>query len=186
MRHHLFAILLLPTLLLTQGVFAQAAKAVPAAKTASGAVAKPAAAPKSVQWVALEDGVKRAAASGQYVFVTVYTDWCGYCRKLNNTTLKARPVLDELGKNFQSVRVNAESEKPVVWKGKTMSEREVAGKAWGVSGYPTMLFMSPKGEIIGSYSAYADADLMVDLLTYISSGARERRVSFEDFLAGKS
>jgi thioredoxin-related protein len=140
---------------------------------------------KTVQWVALEDGVKRAAASGKYVFVTVYTDWCGYCRKLNNVTLRARPVLAELEKNFQSVRINAESEKPVVWKGRKMTEREVAGTAWGVTGYPTMLFISPKGEIIGSYSAFAEPDLMVRLLTYISSGARERKVSFDDFLGGK-
>ncbi len=142
-------------------------------------------APKSMQWVALDEAVKTAAASGKYVFVTVYTDWCGYCRKLNNVTFKAGPVLEELHKNFQSVRINAESKQPVIWQGKKMSEREVAGEAWGVTGYPTMLFMSPKGEIIGSYSAYAAPELMVNLLTYISSGARERKVSFEDFLGGK-
>jgi hypothetical protein len=54
-----------------------------------------------------------------------------------------------------------------------------------VTGYPTMLFISPKGEIIGSYSAFAEPDLMVRLLTYISSGARERKISFDDFLEGK-
>src|SRR5690606_5820387 len=110
---------------------------------------------------------------------------CGYCRKLNNVTFRAKPGLAELEKDFQSVRVNAESDKPVVWKGKKMTEREVAGAAWGVTGFPTMLFISPKGEIIGSYSAYAEPDLMVRLLTYISSGARERKVSFDDFLGEK-
>jgi thioredoxin-related protein len=66
-----------------------------------------------------------------------------------------------------------------------MTERQVAGDAWGVTGFPTMLFLSSKGEIIGSYSAYADPKLMVHLLTYISSGAREKNVSFDDFLEGK-
>jgi len=141
---------------------------------------------KAVSWVALEDAMKRASAGNKYVFVTVYTDWCGYCRKLNNVTFKAAPVLAELEKNFQSVRVNAESQKPVVWEGRRMSEREVAGKEWGVTGFPTMLFINSKGEIIGSYSAYADPELMVKLLTYISSGARERKVSFEDFIEGKT
>src|SRR5690606_32494079 len=170
------ALLLLPA----AGAAQAKAKAVDA--SAKTTASRPASAAKPLQWVALEDGVKRASASGQYVFVTVYTDWCTYCRRLNNVTFKAAPVLEELGKNFQSVRVNAESDKPVVWKGKRMSERDVAGKEWGVTGYPTMLFMSPKGEIIGTYSAYADPDLMVQLLTYISSGARERKVSFEDFV----
>ena len=53
---------------------------------------------------------------------------------------------------------------------------------WGVEGFPTMLFLNSKGEIIGSFASFADADLMIKLLTYISSGARERKVSFEDFL----
>ncbi len=171
--------------MLALGLLLSLPGAAQAAPQKADAAAKPAAAAKSLQWVALEDGVKRASTSGQYVFVTVYTDWCTYCRRLNNVTFKAAPVLEELGKNFQSVRVNAESDKPVVWKGKRMSERDVAGKEWGVTGYPTMLFMSPKGEIIGTYSAYADPDLMVQLLTYISSGARERKVSFEDFVEGE-
>lgn len=179
------ALLLLP---LSGAAQASAKKAEAASKPAAAKAAKAgeAKAVKSVKWVALEDGVKRASASGKYVFVTVYTDWCGYCRKLNNVTLKASPVLTELEKNFQSVRINAESEKTVVWQGKRMSEREVAGKEWGVTGFPTMLFLSPQGEIIGSYSAYAEPEMMVQLLTYISSGARERKVSFEDFIEGRS
>jgi thioredoxin-related protein len=152
-------------------------------KSSASTLAAPA--KNSVQWVPLEDGVKRASASGKYIFVTVYTDWCGYCRKLNAVTFKAKPVLAELEKNFQSVRVNAESDKPVVWKGKKMTERQVASGPWGVSGFPTMLFISPKGEIIGSYAAYAEPEFMVQLLRYISSGARERKVSFDDFIEGK-
>lgn len=164
--------------------FAGSASAAQSAKAPAVQAGKPAA--QTVQWVGLEDGVKRAAATGKYVFVTVYTDWCGYCRKLNTVTLRAKPVLAELEKNYQSVRVNAESDKAVVWKGKKMTERQVAKGPWGVTGFPTMLFISPKGEIIGSYSAFAEPELLVNLLTYISSGARERKVSFDDYLEGKS
>jgi thioredoxin-related protein len=174
------SLLTLSLLLVPMAVMAQ-----PSAKKTESSAKPAATAAKSLKWVPLEDGVKRAAASKKYVFVTVYTDWCGYCRKLNNVTFKAAPVIAELEKNFQSVRINAESQKTVVWQGKRMSEREVAGAEWGVTGFPTMLFMNGKGEIIGSYAAYADPELMVQLLKYISSGARERKVSFEDFVEGK-
>ena len=171
---------LIPALVLCFAAFAAASQAERPASSASGS----AAAQKTMQWVPLEQGMKRAAASGKYTFITVYTDWCTYCRRLNQVTFRAQPVLDELHKNFQSVRVNAESERPVVWKGKSMSERDVA-TTWGVRSFPTMLFLSPKGEIIGTYSAYADPELMVQLLTYISSGARERNVSFDEFVEGR-
>ncbi len=182
--HASLSALLLALPLLVGPTCAKAATGTPAQSAPS--VASATAGNASVQWVPLEDGMKRASASGKYVFVTVYTDWCQYCRKLNTVTFKSKPVMAELAKNFQSVRVNAEGDKSVLWKGKKMTERQVAKVSWGVTGFPTMLFISPKGEIIGSYSAYAEPEFMVQLLRYISSGARERKVSFDDFIEGKS
>jgi thioredoxin-related protein len=136
---------------------------------------------ENVKWKPFEKGLKDAAAARKYSFVDVYTDWCGYCKQLEATTLKAKPVLAELEKNFESIKFNAESEDVVTWKGKKMTMRELSAN-WGVEGFPTMLFLNSKGEIIGSFASFAEADLMIKLLTYISSGARERKVSFEDFL----
>jgi thioredoxin-related protein len=140
---------------------------------------------QEVAWKPFEKGLKDAASLKKYAFVDVYTDWCGYCKMMESTTLKAKPVLAELEKNFVSIKFNAESEDQVTWKGKKVSMRDLS-MSWGVEGFPTLLFLNPKGEIIGSFSSYAEADLMINLLKYISSGARERKVSFEEFLKGAS
>ena len=145
----------------------------------------PAFAENVIKWKSFEKGLKDAATGRKYSFVDVYTDWCGYCKQLEATTFKAKPVLAELEKHFESIKFNAESEDVVTWKGKQMTMRELSA-AWGVEGFPTMLFLNPKGEIIGSFASFAEAELMVKLLTYISSGARERKVSFEDFLKAAS
>jgi thioredoxin-related protein len=134
-----------------------------------------------VAWKPFEKGIQDASAKRKYGFVSVYTDWCGYCKKLDRETLRAKNVVAELDKHFVSMKLNAESEESITWKGKKMSKRELAA-LWGVEGFPTMLFLNSKGEIIGSFPSYAEADLMIKLLTYISSGARERKVSFEDYL----
>lgn len=136
-------------------------------------------------WKPFDKGLKDAAAMKKYAFVDVYTDWCGYCKMMESTTLKAKPVLAELEKNFVSIKFNAESDDQVTWKGKKVAMRDLS-MSWGVEGFPTMLFLNSKGEIIGSFASYAEADLMINLLKYISSGARERKVSFEDFLKGAS
>jgi thioredoxin-related protein len=80
-----------------------------------------------------------------------------------------------------SVKLNAESADPVAWKGEKMASSDLAS-LWGVDGFPTLIFLNSKGEVIGSFASYAEPDLMIKLLTYISSGARERKVSFEDYL----
>lgn len=137
----------------------------------------------NVRWAPFTEGLKTATVKSKYVFVDVYTDWCGYCKQLDAVTFKASPVVAELEKNFISVKLNAESEMPLAWKGNKMTARELAGR-WNVDGFPTLLFLNAKGDVIGSFSSYADPELMVKLLTYISSGARERKVSFEDFVKG--
>lgn len=139
---------------------------------------------EGVAWKTFDKGMKDAAAGKKYGFVDVYTDWCGYCKLLESQTLKAQPVMAELQKNFVSIKLNAESEEPLTWKGKKMTQREIAA-LWGVEGFPTMLFLNSKGEIIGSFASFAEADLMLNLLKYISSGSREKKVSFEDFLKVK-
>jgi thioredoxin-related protein len=135
----------------------------------------------AVQWQPFTQGLKSAASGSKYVFVSVYTDWCGYCKRLNAVTLTADPVVSELGRNFVSVKLNAESADPVAWKGEKMASSDLAS-LWGVDGFPTLIFLNSKGEVIGSFASYAEPDLMIKLLTYISSGARERKVSFEDYL----
>ncbi len=128
-----------------------------------------------------DKGLKDAAANKKYGFIDVYTDWCGYCKLLEAQTLKAKPVMAELKKNFVAIKLNAESEEVVTYKGKKITQRELSAM-WGVEGFPTMLFLNHKGEIIGSFASFAEADLMVNLLRYISSGAREKKTTFEDFL----
>jgi len=160
-RNSFWALFLGANLLLGTGAFSQTASA--------------------VNWKTFDKGLKDAAAGKKYGFIDVYTDWCGYCKMLEGTTLKAKPVLAELEKNFVSIKFNAESDEMVTWKGKKISMRDLSA-SWGVEGFPTMLFLNSKGEIIGSFASFAEADMMTHLLKYISSGARERKVSFEDFL----
>ncbi len=144
----------------------------------AGAVAKSG---PSIDWKQFDAGMAAAAKEGKYGFVSVYTDWCGYCRMLDQKTFRAEAVVKELRKNFISVKLNAESEAQVSWMGSTSSMKQLASK-WGVTGFPTLLFLNSKGEIIGSFPSYAEPDLMLKLLNYISSGAREKNESFEDFI----
>jgi thioredoxin-related protein len=137
--------------------------------------------PGSVQWTPFTQATQNAASKGKYVFVDIYTDWCEYCKQLDAVTFHAPTVLAELDKHFVSSKLNAESDVPLVWKGRKMTASKLAS-LWQVDGFPTLMFLNSKGEIIGSFSSYADPKLMVKLLTYISSGARERKVSFEDYV----
>ncbi len=134
-----------------------------------------------VRWQEFDQGIKDAARRGKYTFVDLYTDWCGYCHKMDATTFRNKAVIASLDKDFVSIKFNAEAENQVTWKGAKLTQSALA-QQWGVEGFPTLLFLNSKGDIIGNFSSYADPKLMMHLLGYISSGSREKGVSFDDYL----
>ena len=81
-------------------------------------LAGPASASGEVAWKPFDQGLQDASAGKKYGFVSVYTDWCGYCRKLETESLRDKAVTAELRKNFVSIKLNAESEESVTWKGR--------------------------------------------------------------------
>jgi thioredoxin-related protein len=134
-----------------------------------------------VQWQAFDDGLREASKRNKYTFISLYTDWCGYCRKLDKVTFRDKQVIDKLNQDFVSIKFNAESEAQITWKGNRLSHAALADQ-WGVEGFPTLLFLNSKGEIIGNFASYAEPDLMMKLLGYIASGSREKGLTFDDYL----
>ncbi|MBP7642666.1 MAG: DUF255 domain-containing protein, partial [Saprospiraceae bacterium] len=40
-----------------------------------------------VRWMSFEDALKKSESKPKKIFVDVYTEWCKWCKHLENTTL---------------------------------------------------------------------------------------------------
>ena len=47
----------------------------------------------------------------------VYTDWCGWCKRMDATTFENPAIAKYMSENFYCVKFNAESQKEVTFKG---------------------------------------------------------------------
>ncbi len=93
----------------------------------------------------------RARAENRLVMIDVFTDWCGWCKKLDAETYSDARVADAL-KEFIAIKVNAEK------GGEAVAER------YGVDGFPTILFVSGSGQIVKKVEGYVDADEMLRIV----------------------
>ena len=132
-----------------------------------------------LQWYSFEQGVAEAKKANKKMLVDVYTDWCGWCKKMDSDTYTNAGVASYLRDKYILVKLNAESSTKQNYNGKEYTERELAGE-FGVSGYPTTLFFKSDGTGITAVPGYADAASFKTILSFIAED-RYLNTKFEDY-----
>jgi len=121
-----------------------------------------------VQWVALETAMERAKEQDKLLFLDFYTDWCGYCKKLDAQTLADKTVADTLNKHFLSVKINGDN------------NRSLAAQ-YRVRGFPTLVFARHDGRPVFVIPGFVDEKYFLEALKFVHSGSYTQ-MSFEDFV----
>jgi thioredoxin-related protein len=141
----------------------------------------PAAAAKTTEfkWYGYEEGTKKARESNRPVFLFFYTDWCTWCKKMENDTLVNPQIQGTLSLSFVPIRINAESKDIIKVDGKQVKTYELARK-YAVRGFPTTIFLESDGSLIGPLPGYVDTDTLRKILLYVREKAYQK-MSFEEF-----
>ena len=146
----------------------------------SVALSSPGAAREREIWLTWNEGLRRASASRRPVLVDVYTDWCGWCKRMERDVYSRSDVREYLSRKFVTVKLNAESPASGKYEGRTLTSRDIAAR-FRVSGYPTTVFLRPGGDHLVNVPGYVDGDRFLLLLHYIGDGHLDRGVPFEEF-----
>ncbi len=82
----------------------------------------------------------KSRATGKPLFIDFYTDWCGWCKKLDADVYPDARV-QRLSSGFVMLKLDAER------------EGASAARAFGVTGYPTLIFVTASAQPakIGGY-----------------------------------
>jgi thioredoxin-related protein len=94
-----------------------------------------------IKWMSIEEAEKASKQNPRPIFVDVYTDWCGWCKKMDKATFENAGIVDYVNKNYYAVKLDAENEKQITFMGKKMTEAELASSVFKVQGYPTIVFI---------------------------------------------
>ncbi|WP_460544441.1 thioredoxin family protein [Echinicola sediminis] len=113
---------------------------------------------KSIKWHSFEDAIALNEKNPKMIIVDVYTDWCGWCKKMDKETFTDASVIEYINKNFYAVKMDAEnSEKKFEFKGQEYTEASMA-RAMRVSSYPNFVIIDAAMENITQLPGYRAPD----------------------------
>jgi len=91
--------------------------------------------------------LKQAAAENKYVLVDFSgSDWCGWCIKLDKEVFSKEEFVSYADENLILVLVDFPNSKPQPDEQKAANE--ALAKKYGIQGFPTVLILNPKGEVV--------------------------------------
>lgn len=75
----------------------------------------------AIQWMSMEEALAAHAQNPKKIFVDVYTDWCKWCKVMDQQTFSQAEVIEYINQNFYAVKFDAEQKDDIVFKGQTFS-----------------------------------------------------------------
>ncbi len=100
---------------------------------------------QGVVWHEWEDGYKKAKEENKIILLDAYTEWCGWCKVMDQKTYTVKEVKDKIQENFVAIKLNPELSGTYEFENQSYSGKELIKRlAYNkFRGYPTTFFIFP-------------------------------------------
>ena len=129
-----------------------------------------------VKWYTWEQAQEAQKKSPKKVFVDVYTDWCGWCKKMDAGTFENPAIAKYMNDNFYCVKFNAETHDDIMFKGEKYSLEGRYNKLatfllQNRMTFPTTLYLDESLNLINTVPGYMDPKTAEQILNYHASNS---------------
>lgn len=141
---------------------------------------------QKIEWLTLQEALDKNKKEPRKIFIDFYTDWCGWCKKMDVTSFTDPTVIQMLNTRYYAVKFDAETKDTIVYKDKTYHNstliaaekqgRTVRRAAHDITrkflgnrtSYPTVVFLDENSDLIAPIPGYRDAAGILSLLVYFN------------------
>lgn len=123
-----------------------------------------------ISWMDFNKGYALAKKKNKILLVDVYTEWCGWCKKMDRDAYAKSNIIEAVSKDFVAVKFNPEVQGVVYeYQGKKYNGEQLAAAISNnrINGYPTTIFLYPKTQKSEIVVGYKNAEQMEGVLTEI-------------------
>lgn len=149
---------------------------------------------QTIQWLKItdvENRIKEDGKNAKRVFVDCYTDWCGWCKRMDKDTFSDTTIAKLMNNYFYSVKFDAESKESITFGATTYKNPNPTGRRGSAHelavmllnkrlSYPSFSILNPDltiATVIPGYYTAKDFEPMVVFL----GGRYDQKYTWEEF-----
>ena len=147
---------------------------------------------ESIQWMSIEEAEARCTKEPKMIFIDVYTDWCGWCKRMDKDTFSNPVIAKYMNEHYYAVKLNAETSDTIVFQGKQYvgyvredgrngSHRLARFLLNGKMSYPSYVIMDEEMQTLQVIGGYQKAEMFEPMIHFFGDGAY-KVMSSSDFL----
>ena len=136
--------------------------------------------PETIRWYTWEEATKLSESHPKKLLIDIYTDWCGWCKKMDKETFTNAEIIRLVNKDFYAIKLDAEQKEYIQYKEFTFKFNAAHGRKGahelavslldGKMGYPSLVYLDENHNRITISPGYKVVDGLKQELAYISEG----------------
>ena len=144
---------------------------------------------ENIKWLGFEEAIELNKENPKPILVDIYTDWCGYCKKMDLNTYSNKTIGNYINKNFYAVKLDGEGKEDIIFNDHTFKFQKEGRRGYhqlaaslmdGKLSYPTTLFLSEDVKLLDKIPGYLDKEIMEKVLVFFSEELYKTK-KWEDF-----
>lgn len=144
-----------------------------------------------IKWHSIDEAIKLATEEPRVLVIDVYTDWCGWCKRMDATTFSDPEIAEIMNTQFYPVKLDAEGKEDIIIGERTFKFVDNGRRGYheiaaivtrGRLSYPTISYVDSQGKVLEASPGYKTADQFRVYLAYYAEGAYKEQ-SFDEFSA---
>lgn len=144
-----------------------------------------------INWHSIDQAILLARQEPRLLVIDVYTDWCGWCKRMDATTFSDPEIIKIMNEQFYPVKLDAEGKEDIVIGERTFKFVDSGRRGYheiaaivtrGRLSYPTISYVGADGKVLEAAPGYKTPNQFKVYLAYYADGAYQTQ-SFDEFSA---
>lgn len=146
-----------------------------------------------INWMSIEEAEAQSRQQPKKIFVDVYTDWCGWCRRMSSETFTHPVIVEYINEHFYAVKLNAEQGDPITFRGTEYNNQNPGQRRsahdfaiallQGRMSYPSVAFFDEELNLITTLPGFRPPKTMEPVLVFFSDDVFKETSDLDAFMS---